>query len=475
MLCTLYSCNDEESVNPKITANFSEINADGNGEVRSIDLGISSDEQLNIKSSVEWVEITDKIHDSKATTAKSYRIIIEKNTTGSAREGDIVVSLGETVHKIKVKQRVANSAEPKDLTLSDVSATIPNIGGEVSCYVDSNTDWKLSIDGDWCSVKSEVVSGSGCKILTFTAQANPLFTVRSATVTVTTIGTEKIKHSLTISQDQLEHIFVISSSNIRIGKIVDSKTSFTIKASSSWKLSSQAKWLSFDITQSTEINRVKTIEITATESNNTGVVREATITVANDNDTLATIKVLQEMDELVHVILTEKNTRVSTYQPGDGSVAEMFDGDNTTYFTSNWAGFIIKVPQWVVVDLGEGNEANSVGFKYTTRDRSDATYTPTNVKIEATNEAPTSHIWTKEGDIYTDSDRTWVTLNSYHGEVNCPQGDALESPMLLGDSDTKYRYWRFNVAQAVQSAKWIDTYPDAFCFHIAELKVIISK
>ncbi len=501
MLCFFFSCTEDEFIDPKIKVNFSEIQVSGNGELRELNLEISSKEILKFNSDVNWMTIVDKVKSTKSETNKSYFIKIEKNATDTVRQGNIKINLGNTTESIKVTQAIAIDDEsdkdtetgpepPSDkipepglkevkLTLSNISAIFPNTGGKVSCYVDSDTDWNVALEseGDWCSFETALTSGNGSGVIVFTAESNPLHTRREATLKVATKNVDEIKieQTLTIYQEALSDVFILSTNELTIGKVIDSKTSFTIESSFDWTLNTQAKWFSINIIEPPLKNSIKTIELTVNEENTTGAIREEVIFVMNGEKELAQVKISQNADELIYFVYNGENVRVSTYQPNDGSIEGIFDGDVSTYFTSNWAGYVIAVPQWIVVDLGEGNEANHVSFKYTTRDRSSTTYTPSKIKIEATTQDATSHVWAQEGDEYTDSDRTWTTLSTYEGDVYCPKGNAIESPLLSGTSDVKCRYWRFYVDQAIQSPSYVETYPNSFCFNISELKVVTHK
>jgi hypothetical protein len=170
------------------------------------------------------------------------------------------------------------------------------------------------------------------------------------------------------------------------------------------------------------------------------------------------------------VVLNTGNVRVSTYQPGDGSVAALFDNNTTTFFTTFWNSYQITVPQWIVVDLGVDKASKGVAFQYTTRTSAKTDYMPTSITIQATNQAPGNHTWAKEGDVYTDADRTWTDVASFSGAQYCPLATNTTSPKLQATATSVYRYWRFFVKQAKQNPTYEAAYPNAFCFQLSELK-----
>lgn len=170
------------------------------------------------------------------------------------------------------------------------------------------------------------------------------------------------------------------------------------------------------------------------------------------------------------VVLNSGNVRVSTYQPGDGSIAALFDNNTATFFTTFWNSYNITVPQWIVIDLGADKASKGIGFQYTTRTTSKTDYMPTSITIQATNQAPGSHIWAKEGDAYTDADRAWTDIASFSGTQYCPLATNATSPKLQAIATSAYRYWRFFVKQAKQNPTYEASYPNAFCFQLSELK-----
>ena len=65
----------------------------------------------------------------------------------------------------------------------------------------------------------------------------------------------------------------------------------------------------------------------------------------------------------------------------------LFDGKTNTYFHSDYSpkGSDDGLDHWLQVDLGEGNELQSISFSYTTR-ASDPAHAPRNIKVFASND-----------------------------------------------------------------------------------------
>ncbi len=75
---------------------------------------------------------------------------------------------------------------------SNIVSVIAAEGGTVNIDITANIDWTANSDQTWLAVSPLSGTGIGQK-LTFTADANPLFTTRTATVTVSAIGSESQK------------------------------------------------------------------------------------------------------------------------------------------------------------------------------------------------------------------------------------------------------------------------------------------
>jgi hypothetical protein len=96
-----------------------------------------------------------------------------------------------TAYQWKDFLNIVESTEGFNLS-SNIVPLFAAEGGTANIDITSNINWTASSDQTWLAVSPTNGTGVGQK-LTFTAEANPLFTTRIATVTVSAIGTESQK------------------------------------------------------------------------------------------------------------------------------------------------------------------------------------------------------------------------------------------------------------------------------------------
>ena len=114
----------------------------------------------------------------------------------------------------------------------------------------------------------------------------------------------------------------------------------------------------------------------------------------------------------------------------------LFDGDANTYFHSDYSGddSADGLDHYLRVDMGEGNSIKNFTFTYTVRGN-DATYTPTEIVVEGSNEADGEY---DEIAILTD-------LPTSRGAVY--ESDAL-------GNGNAYRYIRYRVTETAYNRKY---------------------
>lgn len=464
----LSSCHKEEYKDPVILFGPDELTVAGDGEIRNLDLTVWSDGTYQVTADAGWIAI----HSSEKPLKTVYSLVISKNDTGEPRTAVLTIRLGDSKKEVKVTQGLPDASAAPVLEVSGLSNTLPNEGGIASFRIESNGKWKLVKNpaDSWFTLPDDALQGEGCAIITVAAGRNEqLDQVRTAALQVQAADDPALQQTVEIRQDCYTAFLSVSTETLQLGKSAQSRTEFTIESTYRWTLVPTADWLNVDPAEETGFLQTRTVTVTAVKSNTTTAGRTAEILIKDGNTTLATVAVTQAADDMADFPLSENNIRVSSYQPGDGSVGALFDNDPATYFTTYWGSYSITVPQWIVIDLGDDRMAQKVSFRYTTRNKLD--YVPVKVLLQVTDEAPTAHIWQQEGDAFTDSDRNWTTVATFEGEANCPQKTGAESAELTGTADKKYRYWRFFVEKARQNPAYEADYPDAFCFQLAELKV----
>lgn len=476
----LFSCSKEENSLLEINVFPEEIVVIGSGEIREFEVKEESKLSYEVTSEDDWIQIS---LDGTASMNKTFKINVLPNGGDKERVGYIYIAYGATKKSIKVVQSKHIVESEYELNVSKISAVIPNIGGIATFQVESNLEWEIILDQDnsWCTIDDNTLVGYGNKVVTVRGDQNQNVELnRTAKLKVRSKTTSAIEKDIVITQSSFVTLLDVNPNSLQLGKNIGDQGVFQILTTYDLALHSSEDWFSVSTNQINTFMEECTVTVTVLKANTGVSPRTGKIEFKNGSSVVGSIEVVQKgnVDDFVDFQLAVSNLRVSTIQnsnPVEGSIAALFDNDKSTFFTSYWNSYNITVPQWIVVDLGAGNETKGTTFQYTTRNYPQLHYMPTEIIIQATNQAPTSHVWKKEGDAYTDSDRTWVDIAYFSGAENCPIGVNLTSPKLVSKSDIEYRYWRFYVKQATQNPTYLPAYPNAFCIHIAELKVQTLK
>lgn len=469
LILTAVGCTNEEYNDNVIVFAPDSLLIDGRGEIRTLDFLSSGTASCEVTSPDEWMAL----HAETIGRITSYELVVSGNPGGEKRYGTLVITQRGARKRVKVVQQVAET-EPAFLSVGEVSAALPNVGGRASLRIESNAEWVVTIDKDWLTLKDNMEQGQGYAIVDLVATQNEEVGVkRTAQITVALKDDPHTAHTVVAVQDCHAPVFRLSESALTFNKSKGNAALLTIQSTWNWALKDVPVWLEADRTEASGFMQSDRITFTTTEVNASGEERSGQITVCCGEEILGTITVMQRADQIELFPLSAENIRVSTYQQGDGSIENMFDNDPNTYFTTYWNSYYVTVPQWITVDLGDEAAVDKLAFWYTARNKLD--YVPSKVLIQVTEDAPGDHIWQKEGDAYTDADRNWKTLATYEGDEWCPVEAGAESGMLVAEADKDYRYWRFYVAAAKQNPRYEAEWPDAFCFQLSELKVYLYK
>ncbi|PKP15868.1 MAG: hypothetical protein CVU06_15750, partial [Bacteroidetes bacterium HGW-Bacteroidetes-22] len=160
------------------------------------------------------------------------------------------------------------AAAGPSLNVTPSNQNVAATGGNTTFVVTSNSNWTASSNQTWCTVTP---SGNGNGSITATYIANPMTTVRIATITVTVAGLSPM--IVTVTQAAATATLSVSPANRDVDAIAGS-TTFTVTSNSNWTASSNQTWCT--VTPSGTGNGT----ITATYSENTSLeARMASISV----------------------------------------------------------------------------------------------------------------------------------------------------------------------------------------------------
>ena len=441
----------------------------GNGEIRELRFLSPEGHESALRVNQDWLNVSAE----KTGSTTRYCLTAAYNDAGTTRQAVLTIGYQGREKNVPVAQ-AAGQARAPFLTVDQPSNTFANVGGYASLRILSNEAWRIRLDPEapWLSL-AEAKDSTGVSSAVVNLLASPneeVGTNRQATLSVSLVSHPEMVKTVTLSQNAFAESFSLSSEEISLNKAAGSHATLIVQSTAHWRLEGLPQWLQANRTEASGFMTKDSIMLTAAEENPDNDPRQAVLSIKAGDVVMGTVTVTQRGDNITAFKLSESNVRVSSIQNGDGSVANLFDDDPSTYFTTYWNSYDVTVPQWITVDLGD-EAVQQLYFQYQTRNRLD--YVPTKVLLQVTDDAPTAHIWKKEGDAFTDADRNWKTVATYEGDKWCPVKAGAVSGKLTGKADKKYRYWRFYVEKARQNPKYEAGYPNAFCFQLSELKLYL--
>ena len=201
----------------------------------------------------------------------------ETNTSITERTATIVISGGEIIRTISVKQAGATPI----LSVSLSSLSFPSSTERQKFAIESNTSWTVSRGtATWYSVSP--TSGSDNDSITVNAYNNSTTAKRTGIITVS--GGD-LEHTISVEQAEAAPSLTVSSTSMSLSAYNILSTSFNITSNTSWTVgkSASASWLTVSPTSCSNSGRV-----TATVTPNSSTTdRTAIITVSGAGITQA--------------------------------------------------------------------------------------------------------------------------------------------------------------------------------------------
>lgn len=254
-------------------------------------------------SSEPWLSVTPAGGEGSANLT----LTAQTNTSVTAvRTATVSVSTSDGLRRtIHVRQ------EKNDETLRFNTATLVFVpdGEAKSLVIESNAQWEIMGATEWLTLSQ--TTGEGNSQITITAEANPLETERTATLTVR--GTTK-SDRVTITQEGRATTLSVTPTEVAFDAVGTTK-SVSLVGDATWQASSSAEWLQID--QSEGVGAA-TLSLTCAD-NATEQPRTATVT----------IKTLRR--ELVVAVSQQPGQRPMLAQPVASAI-----GRNAMTLASSW-------------------------------------------------------------------------------------------------------------------------------------------
>lgn len=237
-------------------------------------------------------------------------------------------------------------------TLSEIELNIHGSGGSDSVVISSNASWSVSSDQSWLTVSPSM--GTGSDTLIVTATANPIDSVRVATVT---ISAEGVSSQTIIVTQAAKPTLEVSADSVSIANADGSTAMEQITSNGAWKAASNQSWLT--VTPSIGIgNSPLTLRATA----NTALVeRTATVTISADGVTSKLVLVTQNAGDTTLVV----SRTTATIKAVAGSTASVKITSNTSWTVNCDESWLTVAPiasdgDAIIVITAEANPSSTV-------------------------------------------------------------------------------------------------------------------
>ena len=303
----------------------------------SIAAPANSTKTFDIVTNSSWTATSSQtwlaLNNASGTGNATMTLTAQANPTIATRTATVTVSVAGATSQVVTVTQEAGAAT---LTVSSATLTIAAPANSTKTFdVVSNTTWTLASNSVWLVPSS--TGGTGNATMTLTAAANPLTTVRTATVTISATGAAD--QIITVTQEVGAAALTVSSNTLTIASPANSTKTFDVISNTTWAVVSNETWL---VPNNTSGTGNTTLTLTAA-ANPLTTVRTATITVSAAGVPDQIITVTQ--DAAGNVLAVNPNTL---------TIAAPANSTKTFDVTSNINWTIVSNQTWLSVGTASG-------------------------------------------------------------------------------------------------------------------------
>lgn len=300
--------------------NLSQPSLTVNGESQKQTITLHSNVRYTSRSTAEWVSVTQQ-------DSSHIELLIQENTTGNARSGQVTLAANGISTVLSVVQRAANiTSTTKSLEFTYEAAT-------ANIDVESEASWK-AVASDWIGL-SPSSGTAGKSSLRVDVPKNASAKPRNGYVYLTIDDINRVE--IPIIQGGIT--FAVSTENLEYDSSGGSK-SFEISSNSSWQITSCPEWVDLSAK-----NGEGNTRITATvKENNSTTQLTGKIELSTTDKVIARTINVKQAAKYVDFNVPSLSF---TYEKGSKSFAFSTDG--------NWS--VAKDVDWISLDkqTGKGN------------------------------------------------------------------------------------------------------------------------
>jgi hypothetical protein len=312
----------------------------------------------SVSEDYTWISLAPLV--PSGNVPQTFGVVVQPNKSNMPREGEIIVTKGDSNKTIVVKQ----AAYVPYIHISGDNLSFKKWGEDKTVNITSNLAWTIKVDADvedetsWLTVAP--MSGSGNKVLTVTAKTN-MGEERRGTITISSAIGDSV---IAVAQDAVgaPHL-ILSPVNLSFDDSIGVKT-VSVMANIAWGvtvLPEGADWLTLTPTSpSGKSSRNFTVQVAP----NAGAEREATIVVApDDND---------DVDAQTILVAQDANTSGILLSPGSISF-EADEPEAKLVSVTVEGGYTARVAEgdyWITLDpeFPAGNITGSFNVAATSND-----------------------------------------------------------------------------------------------------------
>jgi len=267
----------------------------GQQENSSANVEITSNRSWTANSNQAWLTVSP----ASGTGNGTLTFTAEANTGLSSRTATVTVAATGATSRTIIITQDAIGALPT-IAASDYFPTIAQAANStINLEIASNTSWTVSSANEWLTVNQS--TGTGNKLITFTASANLSPSSRTAFVTISATGARSLL--IRVTQATLNPILTVSQNIFYVSEETNSSVSVFITSNSLCTATSDQDWLTVNPKTWTGNNTI----VLSVLANNLSNPRIGTVTVSAPGAVSQIITVTQAAQVDMPVIMVKSS------------------------------------------------------------------------------------------------------------------------------------------------------------------------
>lgn len=461
------------------------------GEIRDLTFEKKEGMTYEVTSNVEWVTVNLEEGEGVTTCI----LAVSQNESSEVREGMLFVKANGSTQEIALRQKANEGGEEDEyLRIKNQSNNVTAMGGKIFIRIESNMAWKVEdSEKDWIKVVGSA-EGSGCGVVPveINGYSAELGTAeRSIRIRVTSedgsIGTfTDIKQS------------AFQQAEWKVEGLVDAYKA-TESGERTLKIKSNTMWDRIEVNGGDFLTKEPKIDkAPASIMDEVSLTFAFPLNIPGKGKRTAEVKFMKADSVLHQINIVQNNYKVTgvdlknVFKKQKGIAGEeksmgalLSDGDNATSYSTKSVAH--ENGTYLFVDFGWNIMRQHVSFKYKTpsykvggaiSDNHNAI--PYKIQLQVSNDASS---WTTVKTLYTcsnSSNLVTTTWNKLKGSTFVADKSILAqwktSPVIRGEADKAYRYWKMNVLTGANNgenppASQPTTQQERWFFSISELWV----